>query len=342
MSDLGMRLTAFPDTIDLQFDATDLPDDGRHEPLFAALRAADVDEPRRLDPARSDFGPVPAPAGRSIWRGPASSLLLHLLPLLILIGWPKTPVEVTPPIPIQFVIEQPPPPPPEPPKPAPVIHPPPPLTGLRASDDYGALGASKLEKGEAAAPPAPVEPPPVTETQSAPTPEPTQPTEQVTEAPQPKAGEASQLAEVSPPPLPKSAPPKHQAAVRMPKPDGWLLPLDGERPQQASHSARLPGPDATRDEYCAYVLGLTMRHIDLLPLSLLGARRGDTYVTIKVLADGTISSARVAHGSGYSDIDDRVAQMVLAVGRFPPLPQWIQSGSMDFIFHLHFPQPAER
>jgi TonB family protein len=132
--------------------------------------------------------------------------------------------------------------------------------------------------------------------------------------------------------------------VRLPKPEGLALPLplSPDQPREASHWARLPGPDATRDEYCVYALSLTMRHIDLLPLSLLGARHGDTSVVIRVLSDGTISSVRVARGSGYSDIDDRIAQMVVAVGRFPPLPQWITGQSMDFTFHLHFPHPAQR
>ena len=344
MSELGIQLRELRARLDRLSDTADMPDDGRHEPRLAGeVWFDEIDEPRRLDPERMDFGSVPPPPRRSVWRGPLGSLLLHLLPFLVLIGWPKTPVDVTPPIPIQLVIEEPPPPPPPPPpKPAPTITAPPP--GLRSSEETGEVGSSRLEKGRDAAPQAPTTPqPPDTDKQSAPTPEPTQPTDQATEEPHPKPGEAKALAaETAPPPPPRPAPPKQQAAVHAPKPEGWLLPLDGERPHAATHSARVPGPDATRDEYCAYALTLTMRHIDLLPLSLLGARHGDTYVAIRVFQDGTVRDVTVLHGSGYIDIDERVEQMVKAVGRFPPLPQWITSPYMDFTFHLHFPHPAER
>jgi TonB family protein len=340
-----VSLTDFPDTIDLAFDETGLPDDGRHEPLFAAVpRPAAVEsaEVAPLDPARVDFGPDPPAPKRSIWRGPLGSLLLHLLPLLILVGWPGTPLEIPPPIPIQLVIQQPPPPAPQPSPPAPSAKPP---LGPRASDDFG---QPKIEKGSGTAPPAAGEPqPPLPARQPAaaapkPPSDPIPPTETLETALQPPVPVEPDLTPEAPPPKP--APPKQQAAVRMPKPEGLALPLplSPDQPRQASHSARLPGPDATRDEYCAYALSLTMRHIDLLPLSLLGARHGDTDVAIQVLADGTISSVRVARGSGYSDIDERIAQMVIAVGRFPPLPQWIIGRSMDFTFHMHFPHPAER
>jgi protein TonB len=344
-----VSLTDFPDTIDLAFDETGLPDDGKHEPLFAAAaRPVPVDsaEVAPLDPTRLDFGPDPPPPKRSTWRGPLGSLLLHLLPLLILVGWPGTPLEMPPPIPIQLVIQQPPPPPspaPQPSPPAPSAKPPP---GLRASDDFG---QPKVEKGNASAPPAAGEPqPPLPAGQPAaaapkPPSAPIPPTE-LESALQPPVPAEPEMTSEAPPPPPKPAPPKQQAAVRMPKPEGLALPLplSPDQPREASHSAALPGPDATRDEYCVYALSLTMKHIDLLPLSLLGARHGDTSVLIRVLSDGTISSVRVARGSGYSDIDDRIAQMVVAVGRFPPLPQWITGRSMDFTFHLHFPHPAQR
>jgi hypothetical protein len=339
-----VRLIELPDTIDLVFDETELPDDGRHEPLFATVaRPADDAELVRLDPTRSDLGRDPTPAEDRVWRGPIGSLLLHFLPLLALIGWLHPPLEITPPIPIQLVIEQPPPPPPQPAQPA---KPPP---GVRASDDFGEVEKAKAERKTDTPATTPGEPqPPAAETQTAAAaPDPlsplTPPADPLTTPFQPLAPE-TRLPPAAPVQPPKPAPPKQQAAVRMPKPEGgaWPLPLSPDRPHEVSHSARLPGPDATRDEYCVYALSLTMAHIDLLPLSLLGARHGDTYVTIHVLGDGTISSVRVMRGSGYMDIDDRVRQMVVAVGRFPPLPLWITGRAMDFTFHLHFPHPSER
>jgi TonB family protein len=332
-----VQLIDFPDAVDLAFDETELPDDGRSEPLFPAVpRSVDEPEPIRLDSARTDFDFDPAPPlKRPFWRGPAGSLLLHLLPLLVLIGWPKSPMDVSPPIPIQLVIEQPQPPPPPAPKPAPQKPAPKLVSGLRASDDFG---QPKGEHGPDLPPPTLGEPQPSAAAESGMA----APDEPAADAPQSTPAETPMAPAPKLPPKP--TPPKQQAAVQMPKPEGgaWPLPLSADQPRQASHAGRIPGPNATRDEYCAYVLSLTMSHIGLLPLSLLGARHGDTYVAMRVLQDGTIAGVRVTRGSGYTDIDERVAQMVVAVGRFPPLPQWIPGPAMEFTFHLHFPHPAEQ
>jgi TonB family protein len=132
--------------------------------------------------------------------------------------------------------------------------------------------------------------------------------------------------------------------MRVPQPLGaeWPLPLHPQHPGAAPRSAPHIGPAAARDEYCARALAMTLRHIDLLPLSLIGARSGDTIVSIRVLGDGTINSVKVARSSGYPDIDARIEKMVLAVGQYPPLPKWIPGPSMDFDFSLHFPHPLER
>jgi TonB family protein len=132
-------------------------------------------------------------------------------------------------------------------------------------------------------------------------------------------------------------------AAHLPKLEGLELPLPlHPDPHQASASARYPGPSATHDEYCAYALHLTIEHIDLLPLSLLGARRGDTTVTIRLHEDGTVIYARVVQGSGYLDIDERIAEMVRAVRQFPPFPLWLRGPTADFTLHLHFPNPLQR
>jgi hypothetical protein len=46
----------------------------------------------------------------------------------------------------------------------------------------------------------------------------------------------------------------------------------------------------------------------------------------------------VGLSSGYPEIDERVEQMIRAVGRFPPLPQWYQGESMRLEFRLQFPE----
>ena len=161
-----MRLIDLPDTIDLAFDKTELVKDGRDEPLFPVVAGADLPEAKRLDPTRLDLDPETAPPGRSVWRGSIGSLLLHLLPLLALIGWLRPPLEIPKPIPVQLVIEQPPPPPPA--KAPPRDRPPP---GLRASEDFGEVGPPSAHKGADTAPPTKGEaPPPVAQAPTAPSP----------------------------------------------------------------------------------------------------------------------------------------------------------------------------
>ena len=99
----------------------------------------------------------------------------------------------------------------------------------------------------------------------------------------------------------------------------------------------MPGPAATQDEYLAYISNLINRHKDLLAPSVLGGRRGVAVISITVLADGTIARVAVRRGSGYPDVDARIEQMITAVGRFPPLPQWIQAPSVMLDFHRVFP-----
>jgi TonB family protein len=341
----SMRPTDLPDAIDLAFDKTELLKDGRDEPPPPVAVFADIVEVTRLDPTRVDLCPETTPPKRSAWRGPIGSLLLHVLPLLALISWFRPPLDIPTPIPVQLVIEQPPPPPPAEPQQQPAKPPP---TGPRASDDFGKVGPPSPEKGAETASPAQGEPtPPATQTQTAPTP----PAAQAQTAPtppepppEPPVESAAAAPVAAPPPPRKLTPPKQQtAAMHLPKLEGleFPLPLHPDRPQESA-SARFPGPTATRDEYCAYALHLTMEHIDLLPLSLLGARRGDTTVTIRVRVDGTIINARVVQGSGYLDVDERVAAMVRAVKQFPPLPMWLPGPTADFTFHMHFPNGAER
>jgi TonB family protein len=85
------------------------------------------------------------------------------------------------------------------------------------------------------------------------------------------------------------------------------------------------------------VHSLIRRHYNLLPLSMVGGRRGVTLVEFVVDDDGTIAMIKVRQSSGYPDIDERVEQMVLAVRRVPPLPQWFQGPSMGLILSLPFP-----
>jgi TonB family protein len=160
---------------------------------------------------------------------------------------------------------------------------------------------------------------------------------------------------VPPPPKPKPKPkPKLEAAAEHPAPK----PAPPEPPQahpparapekldalfsRAMRDTIIPGPAASRDEYLAYLVGLTRRHIDLLPRTFVGDRRGEAALAVLVLSDGTIARIAIKESSGYPEIDQRIEQMVAAVGRFPPLPQWYQGPAMDLTLRLRFPEAIEQ
>jgi periplasmic protein TonB len=342
----SVRLTDRPDVRDLATDRPALPDDRRREPKVGVMPAPDAAAlPLRLDPTRVELGRMPRAARRRVVAGPVASVLLHLLPLLALVNWPHPAPAIPQPIPIRLVIEEPkpPPPPPPPPQPAEPKRPGKPPERPYASDDFAAVVGPKVEPGR---------PDPAPEVREA------QPTAAATEA--------RLVAPPSPPPTPISLPeppisdplagavePKNQAVAHLvlpppeppkepakpPKPlprqSEWPLPLHQDASQKV-HAALMRGPDAIRDEYCAQALSLTLRHIGLLPRSATLAREGATVLAIHVLGDGTIDGVRVAHSSGYPDIDVRIERMVLEVGRYPPLPTWM-GPSMDFTFQMHFP-----
>ncbi len=288
------------------FRVTGPPEEGRCEPtLFSAARLAPPDPLAAALPER-----LSSVEERSGWRGPIGSLVLHLLPLLLLIEWPMAaPPEIAP-IAVQLVMEPPPEPPPQPVPPKPEFKPPPP--GAIASDDFGDPTAKEAGHEANAAPapkdePTPSEPPPA-------------------EAPQ-------QTAAVVPPPPPmKPEPPKPLS-----KPATQQPPRRTEEPAHSARHAKYPGPAASRDDYLAYVHSLIRQNYNMLPLAMIGGRRGETRVEFLVLGDGTIAMVRTRQSSGYPDIDSRVELMVAAVRRVPPLPQWFQDPAMRLILDLPFP-----
>ena len=273
---------------------------------------------------------------RCVPFGPLASLAIHLSPLLLLLSWSSTPVEIAAPIPVQLVLEQ---PPPLPPPPAP---PPPPIptpktkelsSGRFASEDMGDV--TKAEPGPRAEEPPKAEPEPPAETKMA--------------ALTPPSG--PDLVSALPPPAPTLEPlpapedlkiplaPEAAAAERRPPPpkrpakemaSAWPLPLQ-------PRSARAAGPEAIRDEYLAYCEALIRRFYGMLSPTFLGGRRGETTVTIMILPDGTIARIVITRSSGYPDIDNRIEEMVAAVRRFPPLPARFQGPGAVFRFHKAFP-----
>jgi len=295
-----------------------LADDERPEPVLAAAPFfVEFDEPDLLDPERMGLIWELQPASpRTIeMRSPLASFAFHVLPLLGLIIWPLMMIEPPLPIPVQLVFEQPPPPPSaqpqQQPKPPQMEVPP---RGPLSSVDQGAINQA-ADLGRSSDPLTP-----------------------------PSAGQAQPATAIVPPvPQPKPTPPKEdQPAVHPPKPSGAQVAHHDDTPHEAPHSARYAGSAASRDDYLAYLVTLTRQHIDLLPMSVVGDRRGETVISVVVYDDGRLGPIGVMHGSGYPDIDERIEKMVAAVGHFPPLPQWYQGNAVQLELTFKFPEALEQ
>jgi len=294
------------DVSDSFLSATALPDLSRPEPPLPSLFPAEGvgESPRSIAllPAEKRERTRNAPA---MPFGIVGSLALHLLPLLLLVSWASDIPDIPETIPVQLIIETPP--------PAPAAPQPPPR-GRLASDDMGPT-ADPTPK---TATPAPERAPELKTALASP------------ESPPEPLPQPDTALEPPPPPKPKPAPRpaihRPDTALRLMGPSGW----------------QVLGEAATRDEYLAMLKVLTQRHMNLLPPSLIAGRRGDTYLTVHILSDGTIARIAIARGSGYPDIDERVERMVAAVGRFPPLPTQFQEARMEVIMHLRFPEGTER
>jgi protein TonB len=299
---------------------------GAHGSMGPGLRREDENDVLRLPEPSEREQQVERSRWWSRLRGPVGSLILHLLPLLVLIDWPISPPAETAPIPVQLVFEPPPKATPAPPVPQPKPAPPPPR-GRLASEDLGEPEAKQVDKPKGDPPAA--EKPAKTETPPAETNPPEKPQQTAALAPPPLPPAKPDAPK--PDPVPKPAPKPTPAAHRVPKPV--------EDPaNMAPRRGRFPGPAATRDEYLAYMHSLIRQHYNLLPQAMLGDRRGMTVIEFVVLDDGKIALLKIRRSSGWPDIDNRVAEMVAAVGHFPPLPQWFQGLAMPFEFGFPFPE----
>jgi TonB family protein len=292
--------------------------------------AGDRREPAAPDAAPASPPPERAPPVGSRQRtgpfGPIGSLVLHLLPLLLLLNWSMRPPAEAMPIPVRLVF--PPPPPPTKPRAVkplakPAVRPPP---GRLASDDIGDTKTHGHDpaKSEAVAADKPA-------TARTPPPEPEQKTAAAVPPPVPGASDLPNEKPVHDPPRPKPKP-------TVPQP---LLRRAAARIHFAARPAQFPGPAATRDEYLAYLKYLTLKHLNMLTMSMVAGRRGQTVIDILVLDDGTVATLKVGQSSGYPDIDRQIEAMIQAVGRFPPLPQWFQGPSMRLEFRIKFPEALE-
>ena len=297
--------------------------------LTGAPRLVSTD-PARLDPPER-LAPI-ADRERVRWLGPIGSLMLHLLPLLWLIEWPMAAPPDVETIPVQLVLVPPLPEQPLKPVPPPQFKPPPP--GRIASEDLGDTEAKEASREPKESPAAKdISPPEVrpsaTPPQTADVVPPPPPVE-----PQPPS--ETQTAAIVPPPPPEKPPPPKPKPNPNPTTQQSLHSTEEPAPS-ATHRAKYPGPAATRDEYLAYIHSLIRQHYNLLPLAMVGGRRGEAQIEFWVLDDGTIGMIKVRQSAGWQDIDARVELMIAAVRHVPPLPQWFQGPSMALILNLPFP-----
>jgi TonB family protein len=303
-------------------------------PRLVSTNPLALDPPERLTPI--------ADREKVRWLGPIGSLVLHLLPLLLLIEWPMATPPETEPIAVQLVLAPPPPeqplkpvPPPSPVPPKPEFKPPPP--GRIASEDLGDTEAKKAGREPSDAPaakdiPSPEVRPSETPQQTADVVPPPPP-----EEPQPPPSDTQTAAIIPPPPPEKPTPPKPKPKPNPNPTAQQSLHWTEEPAHSEARHARYPGPAATRDEYLAYIHSLIRQHYNLLPLAMVGGRRGEAQIEFVVLDDGTIEMIKVRRSSGWQDIDSRIELMIAAVRRVPPLPQWFQGSSMGLILNLPFP-----
>jgi outer membrane biosynthesis protein TonB len=285
-------------------------EDDRLEPIFlAGLLAAELEEFAQLDPERNTPEPedwLPKPRQRAAALSLCGSFGLHLLPLLVLIHWSSAPAEIADAMPVQLVFEEPP-------------------------------SGSSQEEGK------PPPSPPLSETQLIAEKSSGSGATYVPASP-PVTPPRQSLAAITPPPPapapPPEPPPRKPAAVTL----AAAPPTPAASNSAATanlREAQIPGTDPVQTDYFSRLAALTRDHLDLLPLSFLGGRRGRTILSIHVQGDGTIGQIAVKRSSGYPDIDTRIEEIVIAVGRFPPVPERFQKPDLDLDFNLVFPDALQ-
>jgi TonB family protein len=217
-----------------------------------------------------------------------------------------------------------------------------------------AAGAPQPKAGEA--------PPPPAESESTPKPSEVarpKPVEDPSKSTAPKQDEIPKTVEelaaagtlAPPPPPPKPAPPADTPTAKavpkpstvhiVPQPGGARKPTptpDAEDHGEG-HKGTIPGPDATRDEYLAYIISLVRPHEGLLSPSFIGSRRGTLALDVRISPTGHILQVFVLKSSGFPDIDERAKEMIYAVGTLSPPPpdRLLQQGVLRGTFSLGFP-----
>jgi hypothetical protein len=303
----------------------------------------------------SPVPPLSDDSARRAWRHRAAvalSILVHILLILCLIYFARTPAPLAlNAIPVQLV------PPPQPPEP---LHKP-----AARKPPEPPKPKPKPKETPKPAPPKPKPPPPQKPPQHGPlasveTGNPNAPPDSHTMAerppsgaPQPKTGSEQPKTVGTAAEKPARAEPPKPAtlghAVPQPKPVEKPLPREGgarrklapgeARPE--GHHAKYPGPDASKDAYLAYVNELILQNRALLSADAIGDRHGGGELSVVVRRNGTIVFVTVTHTSGWPDIDHRAEEMVNRLDSFPPVPQYFGGPSVTLTYDFVFPIPTE-
>lgn len=133
-------------------------------------------------------------------------------------------------------------------------------------------------------------------------------------AAQPRQTAALGTARPNPEKLPKPA--HHHGGAKV---SAILAP-----PQPTRHHAPYPGPDATEDAYLKYLKELVM---DATTEKMVGERltvAHDPNIEIAVRGNGVILWSQITRSSGSAALDRDFIDLFDRIGRFPPLPRYIQ------------------
>jgi TonB family protein len=139
-----------------------------------------------------------------------------------------------------------------------------------------------------------------------------------------------------PPPPPKPTPSSDALKGKAPQPTPHTtLRLGGNlepnlRPEAPPHAenkaAKVPGPNATQDEYLVYVKDLIESRILALPPTAFPNRPGVVMIEIRLRRNGVIVWTSVRQPSGYPAFDEIARRTIDAIGRFAPVPQRMGGG----------------
>ena len=297
--------------------------------------------------------------GRSGNRVPAQPIPVQLVLM---------PPQDMPPAPSPPPPPPPPPPPQQKPKSPPPPPPPPPPPGRLASADMGqtkgddqaktkaddqAAGEKKDKQG--AAGPEAGQTEPDKEQSDAGRTKPEEAEKKESEAPEQDAPKDARdqiaAAGAVPPPPPKPAPPTDALKGPEPKPTPHpQLKLGGSlaqtvRPEAPSHveskAAKVPGPNATQDEYISYLNQVMNDRVYALPESLQVKGHGLMLLEVLIRRNGVIVWATIKQSSGNGALDTQVRAAIEEISRFAPVPAYIERDTITVTKSLIFPRPPE-